>query len=192
MATKLAICASGEGSNFESLVIASRAGLLQAEVVGLICNNPKAQALERAERLKIPAKIIERTDDRAMLSQLIEWQAEWVALAGFLSKVGPSVLERYQGKIVNVHPALLPKYGGKGMFGLKIHEAVLKAGERVTGVTIHMVESEYDQGHILAQKQVPVEANDTAQRLADRVKQKERAFYPVVLNDLVLGRIKNH
>lgn len=192
MATKLAICASGEGTNFESLVIASRAGLLQAEVVGLICNNPKAQALERAERLKVPVKIIPRLDEKEMLAQLIAWNAEWVALAGFLAKIGPQVLERFHGKIVNAHPALLPKFGGHGMYGLRIHEAVIKAGERVTGITIHLVDGEYDQGHILAQKQVPVEANDTAQRLAERVKQKERAFYPVVLNDLLTGRIKSH
>lgn len=188
MAAKIAVCASGEGSNFESIVIASRAGLLQAQVVGLICNNPKAQALERAGRLKIPVLVIDRNDDGQMLTQLEKWGAEWVALAGYLSLIGPEVLNKYPGRVVNLHPALLPKYGGKGMYGKRIHEAVLQAGDSETGVTVHLVDAEYDKGRILAQKKVPVQPGDTPERLAERVKQKERAFYPVVLNDLVTGR----
>jgi phosphoribosylglycinamide formyltransferase-1 len=185
----MVVCASGDGSNFEALVIASRAGLLQTEVVGLICNNPQAGALKRAERLKVPVAMIERNDDEATLRHLMEWQAEWVALAGFLSKIGPKVLEKYSGKIVNSHPSLLPKYGGKGMYGSRIHQAVLQAGDTVSGVTVHLVGETYDTGRILAQKKVPIERGDTAETLEKRVKQKERAFYPAVLNDLVTGRI---
>lgn len=189
MANRLVVCASGEGSNFEALVIASRAGLLQVEVVGLLCNSPKAKAIERAARLKIPVEIIPRSDDQAALAKLEAWKADWIALAGYLSLIGPKVLGKYSGKIINSHPSLLPKYGGKGMYGSRIHQAVIEAGDTVSGITVHLVGEGYDNGRILAQKKVPVERGDTAESLEQRVKQKERAFYPAVLNDLVTGRI---
>lgn len=192
MASKLVVCASGDGSNFEALVIASRATLLQAEIVGLICDSPKARALARAERLKIPVQIIGRNDDEKMLEKLREWSPDWVVLAGFLSIVGPKVLQAYKGRIVNSHPALLPKYGGKGMYGMNVHRAVIGAKEVESGVTIHLVEEGLDSGPVLAQAKVNVWPGDTAESLSERIKRKERAFYPAILNSLVTGRITSH
>lgn len=189
--------ASGEGSGFEALVQASRQGDLAAEVCGLIVNRSQAPALTRAQRLQIPAAVLPPQSysdrdlwDQAVLSQLQAWQSEWVVLAGFLTLVGPRVLANFAGRVVNSHPALLPKFGGAGMFGARVHKAVLQAAEPVTGVTIHLVDEEYDRGKILHQAQIQVEKHDTADSLARRVKALEHRIYPSVLNDLVSGRLK--
>lgn len=194
--TGLVVCASGMGTNFEALVRASREGKLKAEVRGLITNRPKVEALARAERLGIPRAILSPKSfptreawDRAMLKQLQEWKADWIVLAGYLALVGPRVLAAYPQRVVNSHPALLPLYGGEGMYGERVHEAVIKAGEKETGVSVHLVDEVYDRGRILAQVRVPVLPGDTAGKLSDRVKEAEASFYPKVLNDLVTGRI---
>lgn len=124
-----------------------------------------------------------------MAAQLRKWGGEWVVLAGYLALVGPKVLHGYPKRIVNSHPALLPKFGGEGMYGDRVHAAVLQAGERETGITVHLIDEVYDRGAILAQARVEVLADDTPSALAARVKACESAFYPKVLNDLVTGRI---
>ncbi|MBX3020296.1 MAG: phosphoribosylglycinamide formyltransferase [Bdellovibrionales bacterium] len=196
MTSKLVICASGDGSNFEAIVRASRSGLLQAEVSGLIVNRGGIGVLERAERLKVPVAIISPKGfasreewDAAMVARLRTWSADWVVLAGYLALVGPQVLTAYQHRIVNSHPALLPKFGGAGMYGDRVHAAVLAAGERETGITVHLIDEVYDRGAILAQERVAVLPGDTPELLAARVKTQETAFYPKVLNDLITGRI---
>ena len=196
MTAKLAILASGEGTNFESIVRASREGRLEAEVVGLITNRGKIGALGRADRLYIPSKIIAPSHfngrdpwDLALISQLEAWRADWVILAGFLALIGPPMLKRFPHRIVNSHPSLLPKHGGRGMYGDHVHEAVLKAGDLETGITIHTIDDLYDQGKILAQERVKVERGDSVTQLSDRVRALELALYPRVLNDLVTGRI---
>lgn len=197
MTPKIVVCASGEGTNFEAIVQASREGRLKAEIAGLIANRKGIGALERARQLGVRQKILNPRDyaarsdwDRDMVGQMEAWGADWIVLAGFLALIGPQVLERFPGRIVNSHPALLPKFGGEGMYGDRVHEAVLKAGEAETGITIHTIDSEYDRGVILAQERVRVESGDTTATLADRVKAREVLFYPKVLNDLVTGRIK--
>ena len=197
MKARVAIFASGEGSGFEAMVNASRQGQLAADICGLLVNRAQAKALARAQRLSVPAAVLSPLDfsdrdlwDQAVLAQLKEWRTDWVALAGFLTLVGPAVLTAFAGRVVNSHPALLPKFGGAGMYGAKVHQAVLTAGEKVTGVTIHLVDGEYDRGRILHQAQVGVEGNDTAASLATRVKNLEHRIYPIVLNDLVTGRLK--
>lgn len=191
---RIAVLASGDGSNFEALVEATRTGALQAKIAGLITNR-KAPALDRAQRLGIPNRCLtpkhykNREEwDRAMLQTLQEWRVDWVVLAGFLTLIGPSVLRSYVRRMVNVHPALLPKFGGPGMYGLRVHAAVLANGERESGLTIHWVSEEYDQGEVIAQVRAPVLPNDTADSLAERIKSLEHVHYPRVLNDLIHRR----
>lgn len=196
MTPKIVVCASGEGTNFEAIVTASREGHLKAEVAGLIASRKAIGAVGRAKLLGVPVKILNPRDyaarsewDQAMTRQIQAWKGDWVVLAGFLALVGPSVLAAFPHRIVNSHPALLPKYGGEGMYGDRVHAAVLAAGEKETGITVHTIDGEYDRGKILAQEKVKVLAGDSAASLADRVKACETAFYPKVLNDLVTGRI---
>lgn len=196
MPQQLVVCASGDGSNFEAIVHASRSGQLQAQVAGLVASRPGVRALERAARLGVPAAVVAAKDfssrqawDEAMAAQLRAWKADWVVLAGYLALVGPAVLRSYPNRIVNSHPALLPRYGGAGMYGDKVHAAVLAAGEKETGITVHLIDEVYDRGRILAQERVEVLPGDSAADLAARVKSREAVFYPKVLNDLVTGRI---
>jgi len=196
MTPKIVVCASGEGTNFEAIVNASRAGALKAEVTGLITNRKGVGALGRAKLLGVPTKILNARDyaarsewDREMVRQMELWKADWVVLAGFLALIGPQLLGRFPHRIVNSHPALLPKFGGEGMYGDRVHQAVLAAGELETGITVHTIDGQYDRGEILAQDKVQVLKGDTVGSLSDRVKAREVLFYPKVLNDLVTGRI---
>jgi phosphoribosylglycinamide formyltransferase-1 len=196
MKARIVVCASGEGSNFEALVEAARSGRLAAEIVGLVTNRREIGAIRRAERLGVPVAVLAPKTfatpaewDKAMAEQLGLWSADWVVLAGFLALVGPEVLRRFPRRVVNSHPALLPKFGGPGMYGDRVHAAVVAAGERESGVTIHVIDEIYDHGPILAQTKVEVLPDDTPERLAARVKSREVSFYPKVLNDLLTGRI---
>lgn len=196
MKAKIAVLASGEGTNFEAIALAARDGRLNAEVAGLITNRAKIGAVERATRLGVPAKILppknfasRETWDQAVVDQLRAWQVDWVVLAGFLALIGPKMLAAYPNRIVNSHPALLPKHGGAGMYGDNVHAAVLAAGDRESGITIHTIDAEYDRGQILAQERVKVLPGDTVASLSARVKALEVALYPRVLNDLVTGRL---
>lgn len=195
--SKVAVLASGDGSNFEALVNATREGSLHADIVGLLTNRPGCGALARAERLKIPSAAIARAQfahledwNLAIRDQLQKWQAEWIVLAGFTGLIGASILAAFPDKVVNSHPSLLPKFGGKGMYGNKVHAAVLEAKEAETGITVHLLNERFDEGPIVAQTTVIIEAGDTAESLAERVKTRERMFYPSVLQDLLTGRIK--
>lgn len=194
MATKIAVLASGDGSNFEALVAASREGRLPAEIVGLMANRHEIPALDRAGRLGIPSVVLRSADfpsreawDGAMAEQLKVWNADWVALAGFLALVGPQVLAAFPNRLINSHPALLPKFGGAGMYGLRVHKAVLAAGEKETGVTFHLVDEVYDHGRVLRQEKIPVLANDTPESLAARLKARENQIFPQVLSELIAG-----
>lgn len=196
MLAKIVVCASGEGTNFEAIVNACRAGKLQAEVAGLIVNRAGAGAVERAKKLGIPVHVQSLKSyssreawDAGMASLLRDLRTDWVVLAGFLALVGPQVLAAFPQRVVNSHPALLPKFGGAGMYGNFVHAAVLAAGEKETGITIHTIDEIYDRGQILAQEKVPVLPGDTEATLSARVKAREVLFYPKVLNDLVTGRI---
>lgn len=193
---KIAVCASGEGSNFAALVEASRRGELPAEIVGLIVNRGKIGAVGRAKRLGVPFKLISPKDfsspaewDQTMARQLQAWQVDWVVLAGFLALVGPKVLQAYAGRVVNSHPSLLPKYGGPGMYGDFVHAAVLSAKDSETGVTVHLIDAKFDEGTILAQTRVAIKPGDTLAQLAQRVKEFENEFYPRVVAALVSGRL---
>jgi len=173
----IAVFASHGGSNLQAVINAIKSGVLNTRVAVVISNNSGAFALERARREGIPSYHIServcRNADETIHKVLCEHQADIVFLAGYLKKIGASVLKVYEGSIYNIHPSLLPKFGGKGMHGLNVHEAVLKSGDAVTGVTIHRVTAEYDDGDIISQRVVPVLPGDTPQTLAARVLEAE-------------------
>jgi phosphoribosylglycinamide formyltransferase-1 len=192
MRERIVICASGDGSNFQALVEASRKGLLEANVVGLITNKKKIGAIGRARSLDIPFRVLQVEEfpnriawDQAMLKQLQDWQADWVVLAGFLTLIGPKVLEAFPQRIVNSHPALLPKYGGKGMYGTRVHRKVLKSGDKETGITFHWVDGKYDEGGVIEQHRIPIKAGESEFDLEERVKREENRLFPLVLAKLM-------
>ena len=194
---KLGFLASGRGSNMLAIIDNCKAGKLNAEPAVVISNNADAGALEYAGEAGIPAFHLSinthadpsRLDDE-ITNTLKSHEVDWVILAGYMKKIGPKLLEDYKGRIFNIHPSLLPRHGGQGMYGLHVHEVVLASGESETGVTIHMVDGEYDQGRILVQEKVPVEVDDDAATLAARVLRVEHQLYSETLQGIIEGRIR--
>lgn len=179
-----------------AIVVACRQGWLQAEPALLISNNRDCGAIAWADLQGVPWQHLSATKlgsedalDSAMARELKTANVDVVVLAGYMRKLGPQTLAAYSKRILNVHPALLPKFGGQGMYGKHVHEAVLKAGDKLSGATIHIVDGEYDHGPIVAQAKVPVEAGDTPDTLAARVQAKEQEMYPRVLVDIISGKI---
>lgn len=195
----IGVLASGGGSNFESLALAAREGRIPGvDVRLLLSNKPAVGALDRARRLGIEAMVLDPKDfkDRAAYyeraaEELDRRGVRVVCLAGYLLKVEPNFIRRFPGRILNIHPALLPKFGGKGMYGHFVHEAVLAAGEAESGCTVHLVDEEFDHGPVLAQARVPVLAGDTPTKLAARVLEQEHRLYPLALRQFVekLGKV---
>ncbi len=184
---RLAVLCSGSGTNLQSILdsLDALGADRPAEVVLVASDRGDAFALERAKRRGIATAVIARPDDGPALVALLEpHRPELVALAGYLKLVPPEVTCRWRGTIVNVHPALLPRFGGAGMYGRRVHEAVLAAGERESGATVHYVDEAYDRGAIIAQERVPVEPGDTADTLAARVLAAEHRLYPRTLINL--------
>ena len=193
---RLGVLASHGGSNLQAIVDSTKSGALDARVAVVVSNNSDSRALERAAKEGIPAFHLSRSAhpdpeelDLAILHVLREHDVNLVALAGYMKKLGPAVLGAYRRKILNVHPALLPRHGGRGMYGMRVHESVIKSGDSITGVTVHLVDEEYDQGPIVAQVQVPMLKDDTAATLARRVLQTEHRFYSEVLGRIRSGDI---
>jgi phosphoribosylglycinamide formyltransferase 1 len=192
----LAFFASGRGTNTQAVLNACKSGFLAAKPCLVISNNSASEALERARQEGIPAcHFSSKTHpdpiglDQAILSALQAYQADLVILAGYMKKLGEKTLSAYQGRVINIHPALLPKYGGEGMYGMHVHEAVITSGDSETGVTIHLVDREYDHGAILAQSRVPVMKGDTAETLAARVLEREHTFLVETLVQIIAGKI---
>lgn len=197
MSRRIAFLASGAGTTFEAVARACRSGDLPFDPVLLIGNNAASGAFERAAHLGIAARHIsaktEGSDaaaDAAVRTALVAAGVELVVLVGYLKKIGPEVLSAFKGRIVNTHPALLPKFGGPGMYGMRVHTAVLEAGERETGVTVHLVDAEYDRGPILAQATVSVAPDDTPESLAARVQDREKPFLIETLKRIAAGDLK--
>ena len=193
---RLGFLASHGGSNVQAIVDACRAGELHAEPRVVISNNSGSEVLRRAAREGVPgfhmsSRTHPRPDDldAAIEGVLVDHGVELVVLGGYMRMLGPRVLGRYRRRVLNVHPALLPAYGGRGMYGERVHAAVLAAGERITGVTVHLVDDEYDQGPILAQVEVPVLDGDTVESLRQRVLRREHELYPETLQKIATGEI---
>lgn len=181
---RIAIFASHKGTNMQEIIDACKRGELNGEVCAVISNNSNSQALEKARISGVRAYHLSNKThpeedelDEAIYKVLTESGADIVALAGYMKKIGPKVLKQYKGRILNIHPSLLPKYGGKGMYGIHVHRAVIDAGEKTTGVTIHLVEEEYDTGKIIRQCEIEVLEGDTVDTLSNRVLEKENSFY---------------
>ncbi len=186
---RIAILASGSGTNAERIMEhfggnGSRVGSEAARVVLVASDNPDAYALTRASRRGVPTAVFTRAEfaaGDAPLAALREAGADYLVLAGFLRLVPYNIIEEYSGRIVNIHPALLPKYGGKGMYGARVHEAVIAAGERESGITIHRVNEHYDDGAIIAQFRCPVTPDDTPDTLAAKIHALEHRHFPEVI-----------
>jgi len=186
---RLAICASGRGSNARAIIEFTLKNAAAYEVVLIISNNSNADVAKLAAEFNIPFAHISSLKfpdyseySEQFLKVLQEQNISMIALAGFMKKIPQCVIEAFKNRIFNIHPALLPKFGGEGMYGIYTHEAVLKAGETETGVTIHRVEGEYDSGEILAQEKVEVFKNDTPETLAARVLKVEHELYPKIID----------
>jgi phosphoribosylglycinamide formyltransferase-1 len=179
----------------QAIVDACKERRLDAIPCVVISNNSEAAALQRARNEGIAGYHISglthpgAAEDTEILRVLTQHGVDLVILAGYMKKLGPATLRAYRGRILNIHPALLPKHGGQGMYGKRVHEAVLAAGETVTGVTIHVVDEEYDHGPILAQCEVPVRPGDTVESLAERVLVQEHRLYAETLQRISDGRI---
>lgn len=178
---KLGFLASGKGSNIKSIFRAIDDYRLDAYPVILISDNLEPTKFANQHELAFACI---HADDY-IRNRFQAEDVDYVLCCGYLKKVGPLMLEAFPGRILNIHPSLLPKHGGKGMYGLKVHQAVLDAGDAYTGATVHIVDSEYDRGKILGQMEVPVWGNDTAEILKQKVFQLEEKLYVNVLNSLI-------
>ena len=196
MKSRIAVLASGGGSNLQAIVdhleqLGARRG---GEVVLVASDRSRSGALERAARRDIPVAVLASTKEPGeggaeLDGLLVQHQVDLVVLAGYLRLVPSEVVAKYHGRIMNVHPALLPAFGGPGMYGQRVHHAVIESGARVTGVTAHFVDEQYDRGRIIAQWPVPVFGSDDAGTLAARVLRVEHLFYPRVVDAVAAGRM---
>ena len=185
----IAVFASGKGSNFKAILEAINSGSLpNSHIVLVISNNAEAGALVTAREQGIPAMHVSRSqfgsDDEfniALLALLHHHGANFIVLAGYLKLVDKRIIQTFRGRIVNIHPALLPAFGGRGMYGMKVHEAVIKAGVPKSGATVHIVDEEYDRGPIVLQKEVQVAEGETPESLAAKVLEIEHQLYPEAL-----------
>lgn len=194
---KIAALASHGGSNLQAILDAIRDGRLDAEVTLTISNNSAAKALERARADGVATLHLSSAThpapgalDAAMLEAIRSSGADLIVLAGYMKKIGPRTLAAYRGRILNIHPALLPRHGGPGMYGIHPHESVLASGDAESGPTVHVVDEEYDRGPILAQQCVPVEPGDTPETLQQRVLTVEHTIYAETLGKIASGEIR--
>lgn len=192
----IAIFASGSGSNAEAIIRATQSGMLQARVSLIVSDKPSAGVLERAHNHGIEAQTIdpglfssEEAYLEALFGLLDHHKINFIALAGYLKKIPAPLVDRFLGRMTNIHPSLLPSFGGPGMYGKHVHNAVRKRGVRWTGATIHFVDHDYDSGPILLQRTVPVYQHDTAEDIADRVLIVEHQIYPEALRLIAEGRV---
>lgn len=184
---KIAILASGSGTNAENIIRYFAYSDL-AQIVVVLSNKTDAGVLKRAENLKIPSFVFSNAEFQAgtqILGKLMEYEVTFVVLAGFLAKIPPVIVDAYRNRMINIHPALLPKFGGKGMYGHHVHEAVVASKEPETGITIHYVNEQYDEGAIIFQVTCPVLPTDTAQDVEKKIHALEYTYYPQVIEKLI-------
>ncbi len=191
---RVAVFLSGGGSNLQSLIDASKTGILAADIALVVSSRRDAYGLQRAAKEGIESFVFKpkkypspEEAGRDLMQRLTDRGIDYIALAGYLRLLPKQVVQAFHNRIVNIHPALLPKYGGKGMYGHFVHEAVLAAGDKESGPTVHLVDEIYDNGRILEQFRVPVEPDDTPDTLAERVLKQEHKLYPRVLHKLIRG-----
>jgi len=182
----LAIFASGSGSNAENIICHFNEGNL-AKVVLVLSENKDAFVLERARKTNVSSMLftLDELKNGKILSDLKGYSIDYIILAGFLKLFPASIIEEFPQRIINIHPALLPKFGGKGMYGAKVHKAVIEASEKESGITIHYVNNNYDEGGIIFQAKCPVRKDDTPEMLAQRIHKLEYEHFPIVIEKLI-------
>ena len=187
---QIAILASGTGSNARKIVEYLHDNK-QIEVALIVSNRKSAGVLNLAQEYDIPSRVTNRMDfydTDTFLSEIQGIGIDWIVLAGFLWLVPVNLIQAYPDRIVNIHPALLPAYGGKGMYGMHVHKAVKENGEKVSGMTIHLVNEKYDDGAIIFQSRTDIEPNDTPEDIASKVLKLEHDYYPIVVEGLVMAQ----
>jgi phosphoribosylglycinamide formyltransferase 1 len=191
---KIGVLISGGGTNLQAIIDSCESGILKdtGEVAAVISNRAGAFGLERAKKHNIPAVFIDpkRSDNSKiycaeLTKEFKKYKVDLICLAGFLSKLEKNFVKEFKGRILNIHPALLPKFGGKGMYGHHVHEAVIAAGDSCSGATVHWVDEEYDHGNIVKQGKVPVFGIDTPETLAKRVLEVEHEIYPEAIKSVI-------
>lgn len=189
---KISFIASHGGSSAKQIIAAMQQQIIHAELGSLITNNSDSAFLSWAKAQNLPIQVINakthptaEDEDAAIAKALSDTQSDLIVLSGYMKKIGPQTLTQFAGKILNIHPSLLPNHGGRGMYGDRVHSAVLKAGETVSGASIHVVTDHYDEGPILNQKQVPVNQDDTVESLRARVQSIESDLYIETLKNIV-------
>ena len=186
----IAIFASGNGSNAQNIIAHFNGGNI-ASVKMVICNNPNAYVLQRASALGVSATVVDKAaltadNPSGLLALLHDNAIDYIVLAGYLQKIPAALTTAFSGRIINIHPALLPKFGGKGMYGIHVHKAVVDAGEKLSGITIHLVDAVYDNGKILFQAQCPLSPDDTPEDVAAKVQALEQQHYPAIIEKYIL------
>lgn len=189
---KIAVFASGGGTDFQSVIDGVESGLIKAKIDLLIASKPDIFAIERAKKHGIDSFVFRKKDYESgekmfedIISLLKERQIDLIVLAGYLTILAPNIVKEYENRIVNIHPSLLPKFGGVGMYGIKVHEAVIASGEKESGCTVHYVDVGADTGKIIAQAKVTVSQDDTAQSLQQKVLEQEHQLLPKVVAKLI-------
>lgn len=188
----IVVFASGSGTNFQALIDTVESGKVPARIIGLVSNNTDNKALERAhkhgiEKVSLAPSSFDNYSDyvEILQKQLEDWNTDLIVLAGYMIKIPTEIIDKYRGRILNIHPSLLPKYGGKGFYGINVHRAVIENNEKESGCSVHLVTEEYDKGPILAQEQVPVFESDDPESLAKRVLKKEHELLPKVVAETI-------
>jgi folate-dependent phosphoribosylglycinamide formyltransferase PurN len=185
--TSISIFASGAGSNAKNIIDYLKKNR-SIKVALIVCNKPNAGVVEIAKNNNIPILLIKNEDlsnPASLIEVLKQHRIQWIILAGFLKKIPSEILNLYQQKVINIHPALLPKYGGAGMYGSKVHASVIANQEKESGITIHFVDEIYDHGEIIFQKNVALDSNENVESLASKIHQLEHAYFPSVILDVI-------
>ena len=184
----IAIFASGEGTNAQNIIDYLKSNPCDIKVSLIISNNPKANVLNRAKTENVPGLLLDRNtfyNSDQTLKILLSANIELIVLAGFLWKIPENLIKSFPNKIINIHPALLPKFGGKGMYGMSVHKAVVEAKEKQSGISIHYVNEEYDKGQIISQHTCMIIPSDTAETVAEKIHQLEHDFFPKAIFNLL-------
>ena len=186
---RLSIFVSGNGTNLQRIA-EYFSNNPEVEIANVVCNNPQAYSIERAKKLGIPLRMITREEFKsgAFIKELQNLGIDLIVLAGFLWKLPENLVKAFPKKIVNIHPALLPKYGGKGFYGEHVHEAVVAAKEAQSGITVHYVNELYDSGEIILQARVSLDESETPDSLAAKIHQLEQAYFPVAIEQVLFSQ----
>ena len=184
MMKKIIILASGSGTNAENIIRYFQ-NSSEVEVHSVLCNKKEAGVYQRAKRLQIPCHWLDTTSSNSLLTYCKAQAPDLIVLSGYLKKIPSELIHQFENKIINIHPALLPKYGGKGMFGMNVHKAVKAAGEKVSGITIHYVNAQYDEGEVIFQAQTNLQPEDQPYEIAKKVQNLEYEYFPKVIENLL-------